>query len=147
MNGYWVLKTCMGEVHSILTVHNIQFNWIYINKWTNIEIWKHVHWVWQMSVVYFDKWTACGTTVCWLKNTTDEFQLFLLVCWKIFLWRFLLWDWDLNIYFQCAQKDIHKIKILQRRINYLLVNSILKIMVHLQMLYSQFEDQQVAPPK
>ena len=29
---------------------------------------------------------------------------------------------------------------------YLLVNLILKIMVHLQMLYSQLEDQQVAPP-
>ena len=28
---------------------------------------------------------------------------------------------------------------------YLLINSILKIMVHLQMLYSQIEDQQVAP--
>ena len=29
---------------------------------------------------------------------------------------------------------------------YLLVNSILKIMVHLQVLYSELEDQQVAPP-
>ena len=28
----------------------------------------------------------------------------------------------------------------------ILVNSILKIMVHVQMLYSQLEDQQVAPP-